>query len=173
MFNVNNSFGWLIISIIAILITGCLNQEDENLTETDQSLYQESVLLSVFKNPTCSCCGKWVEYIENNGFTVEVHDTSDLMAVKRRFDIDAGYRSCHTAVSSDGFVFEGHIPAKFIHQFLSEKPENTIGLAVPAMPVGSPGMEVDNKFMPYQVLLLKADGSSEIYADIATIKDQE
>jgi len=76
-------------------------------------------------------------------------------------------------VSTDGFVFEGHIPAKFIHQFLNEKPENAIGLAVPAMPVGSPGMEVGNKFMPYQVLLLKADGSSEIYADVPTAEKQD
>ena len=72
----------------------------------------------------------------------------------------------HTVVSKDGYVIEGHIPAKYITQFLNEKPINTLGLSVPGMPVGSPGMEYQNKFMPYQVLVLNKDGTSSIYAEI-------
>ena len=95
-----------------------------------------------------------------------------LQRLKTEHGINPQYRSCHTAVSTDGFVFEGHIPAKYVHQFLSDTPEGAIGLAVPAMPVGSPGMEVDDKFMPYQVLLIKKDGGSEVYADISTREEQ-
>ena len=173
MLSINESFRFLIISITAVLITSCSDVSDESITQANQSLAEEPVFLNVYKDPTCGCCGKWVEYIENNGFAAEVHDSSDLSMIKSKHGISARYRSCHTAVSSDGYVFEGHIPAKFMRQFLGETPENAIGLAVPAMPVGSPGMEVGDKFMPYQVLLLKADGTSEIYADIATKEDQD
>ena len=172
MFSINEGLRFLIISITAVLITSCYDVSDENISQPNQPLSENQMFLNIYKNPTCACCGKWVEYIENNGISAEVHELSDLSMIKSKHGISARYRSCHTAVSSDGYVFEGHIPAKFIHQFLGEKPENAIGLAVPAMPVGSPGMEVDDKFMPYQVLLLKADGSSEIYADIATKEDQ-
>ena len=78
------------------------------------------------------------------------------------------YRSCHTTVSSDGFVFEGHIPSKYVEQFLSEKHTDAIGLSVPGMPMGSPGMEVGDRFMPYDVLILFKDGSSKVYAEVNT-----
>ena len=70
------------------------------------------------------------------------------------------------AVSSDGFIFEGHIPSKFIKQFLSEVHPEAIGLSVPGMPLGSPGMEVDDRFMPYDVLILFKDGTSKVYAEV-------
>ena len=76
------------------------------------------------------------------------------------------YRSCHTAVSSEGFIFEGHIPSKYIKQFLSEDHPDAIGLSVPGMPLGSPGMEVEDRFMPYDVLILFKDGTSKTYAEI-------
>ena len=75
-------------------------------------------------------------------------------------------RSCHTAVTTDGFVFEGHVPAKYMAKFLENPPKGAIGLAVPGMPMGSPGMEYQNKFMPYQVMQLNKDGSTAVYADI-------
>ncbi|NCV99393.1 MAG: hypothetical protein EBW26_01600 [Proteobacteria bacterium] len=74
--------------------------------------------------------------------------------------------SCHTAVSSDGYIFEGHIPSEYITQFLTEKPANALGLSVPGMPHGSPGMEVGNHFMPYDVLVLYKDGTSKVYAQV-------
>ncbi|MGB1058644.1 MAG: DUF411 domain-containing protein, partial [Ketobacter sp.] len=76
------------------------------------------------------------------------------------------------AVSKQGFVFEGHIPARYIQQFLANPPEGAFGLAVPAMPVGSPGMEVNERFMPYQVLLLKKDGSTEVFAAVENAAQQ-
>lgn len=122
--------------------------------------------LTVYKSATCSCCKKWVSHLQDNGLNVTSQNHNQMSVIKDKYKIDNQYRSCHTGVSQDGFVFEGHIPAKFIKQFLKEKPVNAIGLAVPAMPVGSPGMEHKNKFMPYKVLQLNNDGSSQVYAEI-------
>ena len=76
------------------------------------------------------------------------------------------YRSCHTTVSSNGLCFEGHIPSKYIEKFLSEDHPDAIGLTVPGMPLGSPGMDFGDRFMPYDVLILFKDGTSKVYAEI-------
>ncbi|WP_369802079.1 DUF411 domain-containing protein [Microbulbifer sp. Q7] len=81
-------------------------------------------------------------------------------------------QSCHTSVSADGYVFEGHIPAKLIRQFLRNPPAGARGLAVPAMPLGSPGMEVGDRFTPYKVLQLNRDGSTSVYANIDHFEQQ-
>jgi len=125
-----------------------------------------SLELTVYKSATCGCCKKWVDHLQQQGFKVETLNSNDLPAIKDKFSIGKQYRSCHTAVSPDNYVFEGHIPAKVIARFLKEKPKGALGLAVPAMPVGSPGMEVKNKFLPYLVLLLKQDGSTSEYTKI-------
>ncbi len=96
----------------------------------------------------------------------------DLAALKQSKLIAPRYRSCHTAVSEQGYIFEGHVPAKFIAQFLATPEQDALGLAVPAMPVGSPGMEMGDKFMPYQVLLLRDDGSHTVYAHINRYEEQ-
>jgi len=162
----------LFVVFVALFVVACSDSNNEVTQSLGALQNQNSLVLDVYKSPTCGCCGKWIEHIENSGFEVDIHHPSNLAAVKRKQGIHVRYQSCHTAVSTDGFVFEGHIPAKFIHQFLSQKPKGAIGLAVPAMPVGSPGMEVGNKFKPYQVLLIKVDGSSEIYADVRTAEEQ-
>ena len=89
-----------------------------------------------------------------------------MQEVKEKYNIKPEYRSCHTGVSEDGYIFEGHIPSKYITQFLSEQNPDAIGLSVPGMPLGSPGMEVGNRFTPYDVLILFRDGTSEVYAEI-------
>jgi hypothetical protein len=128
----------------------------------------KSVQLDVYKSPTCGCCEKWITHLESHGLKSSVHHPDDLNTVKDRYRISPRYQSCHTAVSPDGYVFEGHIPAAIIHRFLGEKPEGAIGLAVPGMPVGSPGMEMGEQFTPYDVFLLKKDGSSEVYIRITS-----
>ena len=122
--------------------------------------------LLVHKTPTCGCCKKWVKHLESNGFNPATKDHQSLMEIKEKFNIKPEHRSCHTAVSEDGYIFEGHVPSKYITQFLSEKHANAIGLSVPGMPLGSPGMEVGNRFTPYEVLILFKDGTSKVYAEI-------
>ncbi len=105
--------------------------------------------------------------MQASGFDAEAHHPADLNKVKSANGIAPRYQSCHTAISADGYVFEGHIPAPTIERFLAEKPQDVIGLAVPGMPVGSPGMEMGNRHDDYDVLLLKKDGSVEIYEHIS------
>tara|TARA_B100001059_G_scaffold141432_1_gene141484 strand:- start:804 stop:1277 length:474 start_codon:yes stop_codon:yes gene_type:complete len=131
----------------------------------NQSTSSETRLL-VHKTPTCGCCKQWVKHIKNNGFIVDTKDHQNLEDIKNTYKIEPQYRSCHTAVSSDGFIFEGHIPSKYIAQFLTENHTNAIGLSVPGMPLGSPGMEVGDRFTPYKVLILFKDGTSEIYGEV-------
>ena len=126
------------------------------------------------KTPTCAeidtvlirLCKEWVKHAKEKGFNVHTQDHQNLEDIKKMYSIKPEYRSCHTTVSTNGFIFEGHIPVKYITQFLSEDHPNAIGLSVPGMPLGSPGMEFDNRFTPYDVLILYKDGSSEIYAEI-------
>ena len=131
----------------------------------DQDANTETRLL-IHKTPTCGCCKAWVKHIENSGFITEVQDHKNLADIKGMFGIKPQYRSCHTAVSEDGYIFEGHIPSKYVTQFLSENHPNAIGLSVPGMPLGSPGMEVGDRFMPYKVLMLYKDGTSNVYAEV-------
>ena len=122
--------------------------------------------LLVHKTPTCGCCKKWVKHLESNGFNPATKDHQSLVEIKEKFNIKPEYRSCHTTVSTNGFIFEGHIPVKYITQFLSEGHPNAIGLSVPGMPLGSPGMEFDDRFTPYDVLILYKDGSSKVFAEV-------
>ena len=122
--------------------------------------------LLVHKTPTCGCCKKWIEHLESNGFSPSSKDHQSLQGVKEKYNIKPEYRSCHTAVSEDGYIFEGHIPGKYIAQFLAEKNLDAIGLSVPGMPLGSPGMEIGDRFTPYDVLILYKDGTSKVYAEI-------
>jgi hypothetical protein len=122
--------------------------------------------LLVHKTPTCGCCKKWVKHLEDNSFSMMIKDHQNLKKIKTQYSIEPKYQSCHTAVSKEGYIFEGHIPSKFIKNFLADPEPNAIGLSVPGMPLGSPGMEVEGRFMPYNVLVLYKDGSSKVYAEI-------
>jgi hypothetical protein len=120
-------------------------------------------LVEIWKSPTCGCCKDWITHLEANGFRTKVHDTGNT-AMRSRMGIDAKYGSCHTALVN-GYAIEGHVPAREIRRLLKERPE-AIGLAVPGMPVGSPGMEgpdYDGQKDPYDVVLLRKDGTSIVY----------
>lgn len=135
--------------------------------------YNQSPLV-VAKTPTCGCCTKWLEHLNEQGLQVigKNFTHAQMSDIKRRYLITPQYRSCHTAISENGFAFEGHVPAKFIKQFLMSPIEEAVGLTVPAMPIGSPGMEVDNRFEPYKVLLLMKDGTSRLYAEVDSYEEQ-
>lgn len=105
----------------------------------------------VFKSPTCGCCTAWIEHLKSNGFDVIVREPADLDHVKSARAIPHAMRSCHTA-DIGAYTIEGHVPAEDIRRLLTEQPEAT-GLAVPGMPVGSPGMEQGTRHDPYDVIL--------------------
>jgi hypothetical protein len=93
--------------------------------------------------------------------------------VKHDLGVLPEWQSCHTAVTKEGFVFEGHVPAKFIEQFLAAPPEGALGLAVPGMPLGSPGMEMGDRFTPYDIVQMNKDGSSRVFAHVDSAAAQK
>jgi len=124
-------------------------------------------VIEVYKNPYCGCCGGWISHLETAGFSVQVHDIEDTDATRSQLGMPENYASCHTAKILDGskpYLLEGHVPAADIKRLLKEKPD-ALGIAVPAMPLGSPGMEVPKEHeQPFETLLILPDGSSRVYA---------
>ncbi len=117
--------------------------------------------VDVYKSPYCGCCEKWVEHLQQAGFAVRTHDVNDVPAARQRLGMPERLGSCHTAKVA-GYVVEGHVPAADIRRLLKEKPK-AIGLAVPSMPPGSPGME-SPKPVPYNTLLVQAGGATTVFA---------
>lgn len=162
---------------LALGLTGCgESPQSESSSTADRSPTSENsssaTAMTVYKSPTCGCCEDWIVHMEDDGFETTIEHPSQMADVKAELGIAPEYGSCHTGVSDDGYVFEGHVPAKLVRQFLDNPPEDALGLAVPRMPVGSPGMEMGDRFEPYDVLLLKADGGSEVYARIENAEQQ-
>ena len=117
--------------------------------------------VTVYKTSTCGCCVAWGRHLEANGFQVAVKELDDLTAVKQAHGITRELASCHTA-TVEGYVIEGHVPASDIHRLLKERPQ-VAGLAVPGMPMGSPGMEGPYKDR-YDVVAFRRDGTRVVYA---------
>ena len=121
----------------------------------------EGVKAMVYKSPTCGCCSKWIDHLEANGFEVESKDVVDVAPVKRMNGVPMNLASCHTAIIG-GYFIEGHVPAEDVKRLLAERPD-VVGLAVPNMPMGSPGME-GPRSERYSVLAVKKDGSVEVFS---------
>ncbi|MDP2956708.1 MAG: DUF411 domain-containing protein, partial [Longimicrobiales bacterium] len=117
----------------------------------------------VYKTEGCGCCNGWIEHLQAAGFTVDARNVTDLMTVKRDAGVPAANSSCHTALV-DGYVVEGHVPADLVKKMLAERPD-VAGLAVPGMPVGSPGMEGPGA-KPFQVLTFDRQGTNTVYATV-------
>ena len=132
----------------------------------------KNVSATVYKDPHCGCCKEWISHAEDNGLSATAHDVEDVSVVKERYSVPNEMQSCHTIVTADDYVFEGHVPAKYMAQFLENPPAQAIGLAVPGMPMGSPGMEHQNQFDSYQVMQLNKDGTTEVYANIDSVEQQ-
>ena len=118
--------------------------------------------MQVYRSPTCGCCGKWVDHVKAAGFSPAVHQIEDVSPVKAKGGVPENLRSCHTALIG-GYVIEGHVPADVIEQLLTEKP-TIAGLAVPGMPIGSPGMEQGARVDPYEVIAFTKEGKRSVYA---------
>ena len=114
----------------------------------------EPVPFNVFKSPTCGCCSKWVKHMRENGFIIRTKDVSDeqLKKIKEILRIPLKYRSCHTGIMENYWV-EGHVPASDLKKLIASRPE-ALGLAVPNMPIGSPGMEIGSRKEPFDTLLV-------------------
>ncbi|HEX5803441.1 MAG TPA: DUF411 domain-containing protein [Azospira sp.] len=126
-----------------------------------QAAHSAGEAVEVFKSPYCGCCTEWVEHLRQNGFTVTTRDVDDVPAARKKLGMPEQFGSCHTARIGN-YLVEGHVPAADIRRLLKEKPK-AVGLAVPGMPPGSPGME-SPRAVPYQTLLVQPDGSTRVFA---------
>lgn len=117
--------------------------------------------ITVYKSPTCGCCVKWIDHLEAGGLTVEAIDVEDVAWIKNENGVPAQLSSCHTALV-DGYVIEGHVPVEDVLRLIEERPD-VMGLAVPEMPIGSPGMEGPQP-EAYEVIAFTKDGSTHTYA---------
>jgi hypothetical protein len=124
-------------------------------------LIPKQTKITVYKDPGCRCCKNWIEHLIKHGYGVDAKDTPDMAEVKRTLGVPDALTSCHTAVVN-GYLIEGHVPAADIARLLKEKPK-VAGLAVPGMPMGSPGMEGPQQ-QHYQVLSFDKNGKTKIFA---------
>lgn len=119
--------------------------------------------MTVYRDPSCGCCEAWADIAREAGYQVTLLDDSDMAAVKLRLGVPPGLASCHTALV-DGYVVEGHVPLDQVDRLLRERPADIKGIAVPGMPIGSPGMEVpDGTRKPFQVIAFDQAGETSIY----------
>jgi hypothetical protein len=118
-------------------------------------------VVEVYKSAQCGCCTLWAEHLRKNGFKVILHDVDDVPAAREKLGMPDRYGSCHTAKAGQ-YLIEGHVPAADVKRLLKERP-NAVGLAVPAMPPGSPGMESEAP-VPYDTLLIGKDGKAKVFA---------
>lgn len=139
------------LTLATALVTSPLSYASDTLPQVE-----------VYKSPTCGCCTDWVDHMAENGFEVIAHDTDNMNQVKFEAGLMPQLASCHTAFVG-GYVIEGHVPASDIQRLLTERPA-AHGLAVPGMPIGSPGMEMGDRQDAYSVLLFNAQGQSRPYA---------
>jgi len=141
------------------LLTGLLSVAALPMT----SWAHEAPLIEVWKSPTCGCCNDWISHLRTNGFRVRSFDTGNA-AKRTEFGMPPKLASCHTA-KIDDYVIEGHVPAREIQRLLKERPK-ALGLSVPGMPLGSPGMDgeaFDHKTEPYNVLLVLHNGATSVF----------
>ncbi len=136
-------------------------QAQESGQAASTASWQTLPVIEVYKSPQCGCCKLWAEHLERNGFRVVMHDVNDVPAAREKLGMPNQYGSCHSAKAGQ-YLIEGHVPAADIKRLLRERPK-ALGLAVPAMPLGSPGMESEHP-VPYDTLLVSPYGSAKVFA---------
>ena len=151
----------LLVFILGCLTCGLLwagSVWDHPIPNSDQTKK-----ITVYRSPTCSCCGLWIDHLVKHGFEINDIKTNDMQAVKSRYGVKNEWASCHTALV-DGYVVEGHVPAADIRKMIQEKPE-IIGISVPQMPHGTPGMEMSGRKDPFSVISFDRDGNGKSFTD--------
>jgi len=129
--------------------------------------------LAIFKSPNCGCCVKWIQQFPESFNSQSFHQYS-MSSVKNELGVPHDARSCHTAATKDGIFFEGHVPTKLMKEYVNgKKSDSGIGLAVPGMPIGSPGMEVGERFEPYVVYEILSNGEKEVYETVKSKSQQQ
>lgn len=165
MFSRSRSFA-IGLALTSLILIGCASTQNVGPVASENIAEARAVLTSditVFRSPTCGCCGEWIEHIESAGFQVTDEITEDMTAVKQQYGVPENMASCHTAIVGS-YIIEGHVPAEDVQRLLIEKP-NVVGIAVPGMPVGSPGMESGSQIDPYTIFSFTKSGETAAFAE--------
>lgn len=163
--------GAVTLTLAVVAAYGVMNAQESHAAAAGSTILANAVvqdapapdapLVTLYKNPTCSCCADWGEHMEASGFRVEVKEGADLARVKQEVGVPFDLSSCHTAVV-DGYALEGHVPADVVRKLLAERPD-IAGLAVPGMPRGVPGMPGEG-LGSYDVVAFEQGGATDVYA---------
>lgn len=153
------------LAATSLTLAGCSAATESGRSAVSTPQVQAALAneVTVFRSPTCGCCGQWIEHAEAAGFTVKDEVTEDMGAIKQQYGVPENLTSCHTTVVGD-YVIEGHIPAEDVQRLLTEKPD-LAGIAVPGMPIGSPGMESGDYVEPYTVFAFTESGETAPFAE--------
>ncbi len=147
------------LTLCLLVITACVSTESTDgrigslpaaTLPPSQALADKPIDIVVYRSPTCGCCKKWMEYLKENNFNVNEIRTGEMQAIKDKYGVSQEMASCHTALVDD-YVVEGHVPANDIKTLLKTKPK-IVGIAVPVMPIGTPGMEMGDEKETYDVI---------------------
>jgi hypothetical protein len=148
---------WMAIATVSVLATASA----EAASAMPKAMSEAVPEIMVYRDPSCSCCGGWMEHLETQGFEATNMPTPDVDDLKQQYGIPDDLTSCHTAIV-DGYVVEGHVPAEEIKRLLAERP-NVAGIAVPGMPVGTPGMESGDERESFTVFSFDEQGNTEVF----------
>jgi len=151
-----NKFMGVMFLLLVIASFGLKANEQENV----QAKASETIEIEVYRSPTCGCCSKWIKHLQENQFVVKDFVTNDVQVIKDKYGVPSNMSSCHTAIV-DGYVVEGHVPAADIKKLLKVK-SKVIGISVPGMPVGTPGMDMGGRKDPYQVVSFDKENNVQV-----------
>lgn len=143
-----------VMAVIVLLVA--------NFNLQAEVLDKAPIVIEVYRSPSCGCCSKWLAHMEDNQFIVKDHVTNDMQLIKNKYGVPKNMSSCHTALVN-GYVVEGHVPAEDIKKLLKEKPA-VIGIAVPGMPVGTPGMEMGGRKDSYRVVSFDKEKKYKVFS---------
>ena len=152
----------LLLTLPALLVT-TQTHADQSAWDTAAEEYAGAKEITVYRDPACGCCSKWITHLEHHGFQVTDMKTSAMARIKQEYHVPQDLASCHTAVI-EGYVIEGHVPADDIKRLLLTRPDIR-GLSVPMMPVGTPGMEMGDRKDPFRVISFTADGGQGVFRE--------
>ncbi|WP_166482057.1 DUF411 domain-containing protein [Scytonema sp. UIC 10036] len=155
-----NTASWHISQLVA---SNPKSVTHTSIWENDIEANTETQKITVYRSPSCGCCGAWVKHMQKHGFQIKDIKTDEIEAIKQKYNVPQELASCHTAII-DGYLMEGHIPANDIKRFLKQK-STLAGLAVPGMPVGTPGMEIENKKQPFAVVAFGNKGEVKVFQE--------
>lgn len=155
------SFLILCLPLILLMMAAC--SPTPTADRADVAPRNAGKIIEVHRSPTCGCCEDWIAHLENHGYDTRVKNSQNMSAVKSQHHVPSSLQSCHTAVIN-GYVIEGHVPVAEIERLLAEQPDIT-GLAVPGMPLGSPGMDSPGAgTQPYDVIAFDEAGNATVFA---------